>query len=30
MPESWRDNGAHEQMVKLGVALMEELGKSGH
>ena len=30
MPESWRDNGAHEQMVKLGMALMEELGKSGH
>ncbi|MBR5697534.1 MAG: hypothetical protein IKX44_02775 [Prevotella sp.] len=29
MPENWRDNGAHEQTVKLGMALMEELDKNG-
>ena len=29
MPEHWRNNGAHEQMVKLGKALLEELGKEG-
>ncbi|MBR3545966.1 MAG: hypothetical protein IKN86_00195 [Bacteroidaceae bacterium] len=27
MPERWRSNGAHEQMVKLGKALLEELEK---
>ncbi len=27
MPDNWGSQGAHEQMVKLGKALMEELGK---
>jgi hypothetical protein len=27
MPDSWGSQGAHEQMVKLGKALLEELEK---